>query len=146
KILALRQFSFYPPLTPGDFRTYFYVDGIPPMVSFTNWWLYVSAGAYRPALLAIFVAAQFAGSLAFTYGAAAALFSRRTGILAAAILAACPLFFRSIVLGQETGLTALAIAAMVYFLVTAQRPDDVRAMISAGLAAALCALAREYGW
>ena len=116
------------------------------MVSFTHWWLYASAGRYLPALICVFVAAQFACTLAFTYGAAAALFSRRAGILAAALLAACPLFFKSVVLGQETGLTALSIAAMLYFIVTARQPDDVPAMVSAGLAAALCALSREYGW
>jgi hypothetical protein len=145
RILALRTFSFYPPLTPADFRTYFFVDGIPPLVSFAHWWIYASAGEYLPSLTSIFVAAQFACTLAFTYGAASAIFSRRAGILAAAMLAASPLYFTAVVLGQETGLTALAIAAMVYFIVTA-KPEDIPAMVSAGLAASLCALSREYGW
>jgi len=146
QILALGKFDFYPPLTPADFRTYFYVDGIPPLVSFTHWWLYASAGRYLPSLICIFVAAQFACTLAFTYGAASAVFSRRAGVFAAAMLAACPLYFRSVVHGQETGLTALSIAATIYFVVTARQPRDVPAMVSAGLAAALCALSREYGW
>jgi len=146
RILALGKFDFYPPLTPADFRTYFFVDGIPPMVSFTHWWLYASAGRYLPWLICLFVAAQFACTLAFTYGAASALYSRRAGILASAMLAASPLYFRSIVLGQETGLTALAIAATIFFVVTARQPCDYPAMMSAGLAAALCALSREYGW
>ena len=146
RLLALGRFDFYPPLTAADFRTYFFVDGIPPMVSFTHWWLYASAGRYLPSLICIFVAAQFACTLAFTYGAASAVFSRRAGVLAAAILAASPLYFRSVVLGQETGLTALSIAATIYFIVTARQPNDVPAMVSAGLAAALCALSREYGW
>src|ERR1035437_6596006 len=111
RLLALGRFDFYPPLTPADFRTYFFVDGIPPMVSFTHWWLYASAGRYLPPLICVFVAAQFACTLAFTYGAASAVFSRRAGVLAAAMLAASPLYFRSVVLGQETGLTALGIAA-----------------------------------
>jgi hypothetical protein len=51
-----------------------------------------------------------------------------------------------VVMAQETGMTALAIAATIYFVVTARRPNDVPAMVSAGLAAALCALSREYGW
>ena len=146
RILALHTFSFYPPLTPADFRTYFFVDGIPPLVSFTHWWIYASAGQYLPSLISIFVAAQFACTLAFTYGAASAVFSRRAGILATAMLAASPLYFTAVVLGQETGLTALAIAAMLYFIVTARQPGDVPAMVSAGLAASLCALSREYGW
>ncbi len=146
RILALGKFSFYPPLNPADFRSYFYVDGIPPLVSFTHWWLYVSAGRYLPTLICVFVTAQFACTLAFTYGTASAIFSRRAGILAAALLAACPLFFKAVVLGQETGLTALAIAAMLYFIVTPRQANDRAAMVSAGLAAALCALSREYGW
>jgi len=146
RLLALGRLDFYPPLTAPDFRTYFFVDGIPPMVSFTYWLLYASAGRYMPSLISIFVAAQFACTLVFTYGAASVLFSRRAGILAAATLAASGLYFRSVVLGQETGLTALAIAATVYFIVSARESSDVRAMVSAGLAAALCALSREYGW
>jgi Dolichyl-phosphate-mannose-protein mannosyltransferase len=146
KLLTLGRFDFYPPLTAADFRTYFFVDGIPPMVSFTNWWLYASAGRYLPSLISVFVTLQFGCTLAFVYGAASAVFSRRAGVLAAAMLAGAPLYFNSVVLGQETGLTALAIAATIYFVVTARQPDDVRAMVSAGLAAALCALSREYGW
>lgn len=146
RIFALGRFDFYPPLTPADFRTYFYVDGIPPLVSFTNFWLYASAGQYLPALICIFVAAQFVTTLAFTYGAAASIFSQRAGVLAAAMLAACPLFLRSLVLGQDTGLTALAIAAMVYYIAASRHEDSARSMVAAGLAAAVCALSREYGW
>jgi len=146
RLSALGTFNFYPPLTAADFRTYFYVDGIPPLVSFMHWWLYASAGQFLPWLICLLVAAEFAATLAFTFGAASALFSRRAGVLAAAILAASPLYFRAVFLGQETGLTALSIAAMLYFIVSARQPWDVRAMVSAGLAAALCALAREYGW
>jgi hypothetical protein len=146
RMLGLGKFDFYPPVTPADFHTYFYVDGIPPLVSFTHWWLYTSAGEYLPVLICILVSAQFACTLIFTYGTASALYSRRAGVLAAAILAACPLFFRSVALGQETGLTALSIVAMLYFIVTASESGDVRGMVCAGFAAALCALAREYGW
>src|SRR5262249_47549813 len=91
KILTLHRFGFYPRLPPADFRQYFYVDGIPPMASIGHWWLYASVGEHLPVLISLFVAAEFACTLAFAYGTAAALGSRRTGILAAAILAACPL-------------------------------------------------------
>jgi hypothetical protein len=145
KILALGRFDFYPPLTPADFRSYFYVDGIPPMVSFTHWWMYASAGQYLPVLICVFVTAQFVCGLAFTWRAASELFSPRAGVLAAAVLAASPLFFRSVVLGQETGLTALSIAAMICYIVTAESAG-ISVMVAAGLAAGLCALSREYGW
>jgi hypothetical protein len=145
KILALGRFDFYPPLTPADFRTYFYVDGIPPMVSFAHWWMYTSAGQYLPVLICLFVTAQFVCTLAFTWRTASELFSPRAGVLAAAVLAASPLFFRSVVLGQETGLTAVSIAAMICYIVTAEA-GGISAMVAAGVAAGLCALSREYGW
>ena len=146
RLLALGKFDFYPPLTPTQFHDYFYVDAIPPLVSFARWWIYAAAGQYLPSLISVFVAAQFACTLVFTYGTASVLFSRRAGFLAAAILAASPLYFKSVVLGQETGLTALSIAAMIYFISSARQPNDIQAVILAGLAAALCALSREYGW
>src|SRR5262249_33150833 len=69
RILALKSFAFYPPLLPADFHDYFALDGIPPLVSFTHWWMYASAGRYLPILISLFVTAQFAATLAFTYGA-----------------------------------------------------------------------------
>jgi hypothetical protein len=48
--------------------------------------------------------------------------------------------------GTGDGVDGLSIAAAIYFIVTARQPDDGPAMVSAGLAAALCALSREYGW
>src|SRR5262249_29553555 len=44
QILQHGNFAFYPPLTPEDFRQYFYVDSVPPMVQFSYWWLYASFG------------------------------------------------------------------------------------------------------
>jgi len=146
KILARSSFAFYPPLTPADFRTYFFVDGIPPLASFTHWWLYASAGGHTPVLISLLVGAEFVCTLAFTYAAAAALYSPRAGVLAAAILSSSPLYLKALIIAQETGLTALAISAVIYFVVTAKPQNSKFAMISAGLAAALCALSREYGW
>jgi hypothetical protein len=145
QMLALGRFDFYPPLTPADLRNYFYVDGIPPMVSFTHWWMYVSAGRHLPVLICLPVTAQFVCTLAFTWRAASAIFSPRAGILAAATLAASPLFLRSVVLGQETGLTALSIAAMICFIVVTEA-GSMSTLVAAGIAAGLCALSREYGW
>jgi Dolichyl-phosphate-mannose-protein mannosyltransferase len=146
RILELGRFNFYPPLHPADFKTYFYVDGIPPLISFEHWWLYACAGSYQPQLICILVAAEFFATLAFTYGTASALFSRRAGVLAAAMLAACPLYFKAVFWAQETGLTALSIAAMLYFIVTVRDSKAQAGLVSAGLAAGVCALSREYGW
>jgi hypothetical protein len=49
-------------------------------------------------------------------------------------------------MGQETGLTAMSVAATVYFLVAARKNELDAEIVAAGLAAAVCALSREYGW
>jgi hypothetical protein len=145
RILELGRFNFYPPIHPADLKTYFFVDGIPPMVAIEHWWLYAAVGNFGANLICLLVAAEFFCTLAFTYKLAEAVSSRRAGVFAVAILAASPLFFDALFFSQETGLTALSIAAMLYFL--AARPEiDASAAVSAGMAAALCALAREYGW
>ena len=68
RILSLRRFDFYPPLTPAHFQNYFSVDSIPPLVSFTHWWMYASIGQRFPALISLFVAAQFVCTLVFVFG------------------------------------------------------------------------------
>ena len=146
RIYELRRFDFYPPIQPADFKTYFYVDAIPPMISFEHWWLYATAEGYGFRLICLLVTAEFACTLAFVYGAASALFTRRAGVIAAALLASSAIYFNAVFFAQETGLTALAIAAMLYFITTAKPGRESAATVSAGLAAALCALAREYGW
>jgi hypothetical protein len=65
--------------------------------------------------------------------------------LAAAILAGAPLYFRAIVIGQETGLTALSISALMYF-VSFSEQNEWCAIVMAAIAASVCALSREYGW
>jgi hypothetical protein len=142
-ILSRHNFNFYPPVTAADYRIYFYPDGIPPMVSFSYWWMYAAAGGWHPALTGLLVVAQLVAILCFTYSIGRKLHSSLAGVLSAGILGGSPLFIYSVAIGQETGLTALSVAAMFDAIVDR---DDCRAMVLAGLAAALGALSREYGW
>jgi hypothetical protein len=146
RVLESGRFDFYPPLTPHDFAVYPYPEAIPPLVSFAYWWLYAAAGRHVAALTALLVVAQYAAVAWLTYRTAAALFTKRAGLLAVLVLSTSPLFYRSLAIGQETGLTALAMIALTYFIVSAGEGTDYRAMVLAGLSAALGALAREYGW
>jgi len=150
-LLALRllehgHLRFYPPLTPEDFRVYFQVDGIPPLVSAAYFWLYAGAGAPVPECSSALILAQFCCICAVTFRFAEHLHGRGAGVRAVGILATAPLFFWAVSMGQETGLTALSLSAALYFVVSAEGPDDLRAMVLAGAAAALGALSREYGW
>ncbi|HUB26070.1 MAG TPA: hypothetical protein VL992_11625 [Tepidisphaeraceae bacterium] len=142
RMLLEHGFSFYPPIGAADYRIYFYTDGIPPLVSFSYAWLYTAAGGWHPSLTSILVAAQLALTLWFIYSIGRKTHSPLAGLLAAGILGGSTLYIRSVAIGQETGLTALSVAAM--FDAVAGRRDG-RAMVLAGVAAALGALSREYG-
>src|SRR5580658_5888905 len=144
RILDRHNFSFYPPLTSADYHLYFYTDGIAPIVSISYWWLYAAASAHLPALTGLLTGAQLAAILAFTSRIGRHLDSPRAGLLSACILGSSTLFARGISYGQETGLMALSLAAMLSILVDVANISS-RTMILAGLAAALGSLAREYG-
>jgi hypothetical protein len=146
RVLELGRFDYYPPRAPQDFATYFYVDAIPPLVPFTYWWLYAAAGRNVAELTALPVIAQYALTAWLTYRTGAVLFSKRAGLLGVAALATSLLFYRAVAIGRETGLTALSMIALTYFIVSAGEGADYRAMVLAGLSAAVGALAREYGW
>jgi hypothetical protein len=146
RVLELERFDFYPACTPQDFTVYFYPESISPLVSFSYWWLYAAAGQHIAELTALVIVGQYAAILGLTYRTGAVLFSRQAGLLAVIVVVTSLLFYRSLAIGQETGLTALSMIGMVYFVVSAGSGSDYRAMVLAGLSAALGALAREYGW
>jgi hypothetical protein len=145
RLLELGRFDFYPPLKPQDFSIYFYVDGIPPLVSFSYFWLYASVGRPVALVTALLVTAQFLLLALVCHRLTTRLFSRQAAALALLALAASPLLFWSVVMGQETGLTALALGATVLFLVEAEDGEPMRRAVLAGFAAALGAWARDYG-
>jgi hypothetical protein len=146
RVLELERFDFYPAQMHQDFAIYFYPESISPLVSFSYWWLYAAAGQHIAELTALAIVGQYAAILGLTYRSGAVLFSRRAGLLAVIALVTSLLFYRSLAIGQETGLTALSMVGMVYFIASAGSGTDYRAMVLAGLSAALGALAREYGW
>jgi hypothetical protein len=146
RVLQLQRFDFYPPRAREDFAVYFYAESIPPLVAFNYWWLYAAAGRHLAELTALLVVAQYAAIVALTYRTGAVLFSKRAGLWAVIVLTTSLLFYRALAIGQETGLTTLSLIALTYFIISAGPGSDYRAMVLAGLSAALGALAREYGW
>ncbi|HET6266574.1 MAG TPA: hypothetical protein VFG11_02570 [Acidobacteriota bacterium] len=144
QILQHGNFAFYPPLTPEDFRQYFYVDSIPPMVQFSYWWLYASFGRAAESLTGIFVSIQFFLLLAVTFRMTYAVGNSRSATFATAALLASPLFFWSVFLGQETGLTALSLSSCLFFIASDKQKCASRVILAA-MAASVGALSREYG-
>lgn len=146
KLFELGRFDFYPPFKPEDFEIYFYPDGIPPMISFSYYWLYEVFGEANPMITGFYVTLQLGLIYVLSYKTASQLFSRSAGFFSVAILASSTLFFWSVLMGQETGMTALSLAATVYFLSSAVTGENnFRIMILGGCASALGALSREYG-
>jgi hypothetical protein len=144
QILAFGRFDFYPPIKSPDFHQYFYIDSIPPMVSFTYWWLYAAAGANWSKLTAIPVLLQYLSVLGLTFNIARHFGGVRAASFAVAALASSSLFFHDVIIAQETGLTALALAGVLYALCL--HGDAVRGSVLGGAMVALAAMSREYGW
>jgi hypothetical protein len=144
QVLRVQSLGFYPPVTAEDFRVYFFADGFAPLISISYWWIYAAVGGPWQEALAPLVALQYIASLAIVFELGHRLHSRRAGLVAAAILAATPLFFRAVLIGQETGLTALATIGTVLILVETDPPHAVRGALLAGIVAAAAGSAREY--
>ncbi len=145
QMLARGTLDFYPPVTAADYEIYAWPDGIAPLVSTLYFWLYAIAGEARPALTAPLVVFQFVLVVLAVFALARKFFSERAGLLATALVAATPLIGWASGMGQETGLTAIALVALLLYLPRTRGEETTASLVVAALAASLGALAREYG-
>lgn len=145
QMLVRRSLDFYPPITAADYAVYSWPDGIAPAVSSLYFWAYALVGAARPTLTAPTIVFQLLALFIATYALGQRFFSARAGAFACTILAGSPLVLWATSMGQETGLTAIATAAMLLYLPTTRSTANQPEAAFAGLSAGLCALAREYG-
>ncbi len=145
-MLEEHTLDFYPPRSAADFSLYFYIDGIPPLVSTVYWWLYAHAGEATRRWTAVPVVLQWVCAAAFAWRLAAQIATPRAGAYAATAVVLAPLFLRSVAIGQEAGLVALGVIAGAYFVECAGEGEDPRSMALAGASFALAPLAREWGW
>ena len=146
KLLTLGHFSFYPPMTSQDYKVYFFTDGIPPLVSFSYYWLYSVFRRPVNQLTTLLVMIQFLTLTVLAYHTAKQMFSKLAGMMSIGILLSSPLFIWAVAIGQETGYTAISMGGVLFFMSTAKRQKDYKSMILAGCSAALGILSREYGW
>jgi len=144
-VLERGSFSGYPPITAADFEHYAWCDGIPPLVSLLNFWIYAFCRTTAPEFIAIRIGAEalLLGLVVYRY--AALLWGKPAARLAPIILVASPLALWSIGMGQETGLTALSLVSMLYFLELYRAQKQTSSLFWAGLAAGVGAATREYG-
>jgi len=144
-MLAHGRLDFYPPVSITDFDTYSWCDGIPPLVSVLNFWIYSFTGSTAPILTATRVVAEALLLGATVFGLSRRLWGPSAGWPALAVAATSSLLVWGVAIGQETGLTALTFAGMFYFL-ECHREDGRRSTAFwAGVAAGVGALSREYG-
>lgn len=145
QMFAHGTLGFYPPVSAADYELYSWPDGIAPAVSTLYFWCYTLARGTRSVLTAPLVILQFALLAAATFALARRWYSDRAAAFAVALLACSPLVLWATAMGQETGLTALSLTALLLWLPRSRAEENTAALIAAGLAAGLGALAREYG-
>lgn len=144
QMLRLGTLAFYPPVTAEDFTRYGWCDGIPPLVPVLNFWSYLAAGNASAVVTVPRVLLE-TGLLFYTVARLArGLWGAAAGWPAAAALATSALALWGVAMGQETGLTALTLAAMFLFLDEHRRGGGHGTLFWAGLAAGAGALSRDY--
>jgi hypothetical protein len=146
QIVLHQSFHFYPPVLPADYAIYFYPDGIAPLVSILYAWLYMAWGEMVPRLTLLPTFAQYVLVLAACGALAARLGGREAGRYALALALSSTFLLWSVLMAQETGLTALGMVLVYWLLASIRDGHDWRRAALAGIAAAMMALAREYGW
>lgn len=146
EIFRTGTFNFYPPLRQADFLHYFFVDAIPPMCQFSYFWLYTCVGTICPTWTALLTCVQLVLIAGMCFRLADRLGGRLAAFYSLATLSTAVIFFWSVLMAQETGLTALSVCATLYFIVSSTEEHRSEAMIAAGFATALGILSREYGW
>ncbi|HND60327.1 MAG TPA: hypothetical protein PLB90_02535 [Opitutaceae bacterium] len=137
--------SFYPPRSAADFTSYFWVESIPPGVASLHGWAYACAGrvdevwASAGGLMQMLALHDLAWRLGALWG------GRETARRAVVLVAALPLLNWSVLLGQETGLTAVAVAGITFAAFRWRASPEPGWLGLAVLAGVLGASTREYG-
>src|SRR5688572_11201252 len=137
--------AHYPPTTGDDFRFYSWCDGIPPLVPILNFWIYSASGSLAPGLTAVRILAEALLIGLATFRLATRLWGNGAGWPALATLATSSLALWACAMGQETGLLALGLVALVLLLAEHHHRPDLNSALWAGVAAGIGAISREYG-
>ncbi|HEY4246390.1 MAG TPA: hypothetical protein VGM64_06000 [Lacunisphaera sp.] len=145
QMLKFGSLDFYPPRTGSDFTRYLWAESIPPGIASLYTWAYGCAGSKLALWTSPIVGLQLLSlheliwRLAQRWGGELA--ARRAVMLAAA----CPLLTWAVLIGQETGMTALSVAGIVWCLQNARERNGRSWMILAGICCVAAASTREYG-
>lgn len=145
QMLKFGSLNFYPPRSGSDFTRYLWAESIPPGIASLYAWAYGCAGSKLALWTSPIVGLQLLSlheliwRLAQRWGGELA--ARRAVLLAAA----CPLLTWAVLIGQETGMTALSVVGIVWCLQNARERNGRSWMILAGICCVAAASTREYG-
>lgn len=145
QMLAHGSLDFYPPRSAGDFFDYFWAESIPPGVAALHAWALACAGGAKAAWTIPATLLQLVALHEVLWRAAQHFGGDRAARCACLAAAACPLLTWAVLLGQETGLTALALAGVAWALIAWRRNHGGGWAALLGVFALLGASAREYG-
>ena len=145
QMVQFGSLDFYPPRSGADFVRYFWAESIPPGIASLYAWAYACAGSKHALWTSPVVALQLLSlhELIWRLGSrwGGEVVARRAVLLAAA----CPLLTWSVLIGQETGLTALSVVGLVWCLHHLREENSHRWAVLAGGFALAAASTREYG-
>jgi hypothetical protein len=145
QMLRLGSLDFYPPRSADDFANYFWAESIPPGVAALHGWAFACAGRFAPAWTIPGVVLQLWAVHELLWHTAETLGGRTAARCAVLALAATPLLTWAVLLGQETGLLAVATTGLIYAAAGWQRERQPGWAALAGSFAVLGAAGREYG-
>ena len=144
-MLTHGNLHFYPPVRAADFEIYAWCDGIPPLISLLNAWLYLITNVTHPSVTAVRVIAEALLLGTAVFGLGRELWGERGGWPAVGLLGTSALFLWGVAIGQETGLLALTLITLVWLLERYGRDPQTSTIVWAGVAAGVGALSRDYG-
>ena len=144
-IIVHGDLNFYPPVRAVDFEVYSWCDGIPPLVPLLNLWVYIVTGVMNPAITAVRISGESVLIGMTVFGLGREFWGPRAGWPAVALLGTSALFLWGVAMGQETGLLALTLLALLWLLERHHRDHLSSSVFWAGLAAGVGALSRDYG-
>ncbi len=145
QMLTFGTLDFYPPRSADDFVRYFWAESIPPEVAGVYAWAYACGGSKHALWTSPVIALQLLALHELVWRLGHRWGGEPVARRAVLFAAACPLLTWSVTLGQETGLTALAVTGLVWALCHVHDQDGNRWTVLAGLYAVAAAGSREYG-
>lgn len=145
QMLQFGSLDFYPPRSEEDFVRYFWAESIPPGVAGLYAWAYACGGNAHALWTSPVVALQLLAVHELVWRLAGRWGGEVVARRAVLFAAACPLLTWSVIMGQETGLTALAVTGMVWSLNHLRDENGHPWAVLAGAFSIVAASTREYG-